>query len=75
MVHTRNSQPTGSICRYYHYSAHSVADCMEDVTLLAPAWEKEKGIEETSQGEELEEGGEEVEATPRDDDAASKDEL
>ena len=50
---------------------------MEDVTLLAPTWEKEKGIEETSQekdqDEELEEGGEE--ATGRDDDAASKDEL
>ena len=44
---------------------------MEDVTLLAPAWEKEKGIEETSQDGELGE----VEATPRDDDAASKDEL
>ena len=73
MVHSHNSQPTGSICRYYHYSAHSVADCMEDVTLLAPAWEKD--IEETSQEVKLEEGGEEVEATPRDDDAASKDEL
>ena len=46
---------------------------MEDVTLLAPAWEK--GIEETSQDKELDEGGEEVEATPGDDDAASKEEL
>ena len=77
MVHSRNSQPTGSISRYYHYSAHSVADCMEDVALLAPTWEKEKAVEETSQekvqDEEIDKGGEE--ATGRDENAASKDEL
>merc|ERR1712037_792744 len=45
--------------KYYHYSAHSVADCMEDVTLLETLLETE------------EEDGE-VEAI---DDASEKDEL
>ena len=63
------------IFRYYHYSAHSVADCMEDVTLLAPAWEREKDITETSQETDQEEEAEEVEAPTGEDDASKKDEL
>ena len=50
---------TITIClldRYYHYSAHSVADCMEDVTLLESTWQEEKNrdeiIEEEDQTEE-----------------------
>jgi len=65
--------------KYYHYSAHSVADCMEDVTLmdlLAPTWENEKSVEEeTNLDEKLEEDGGEVESTSREDDASEKDEL
>ena len=53
------------IFRYYHYSAHSVADCMEDVTLL-------ETLLETDQNEKLEEEDGEVEAI---DDASEKDEL
>merc|ERR1712150_300007 len=62
--------------KYYHYSAHSVADCMEDVTLmdlLAPTWENEKNVEEeTNLDEKLEEDGGEVESTSREDDASEK---
>ena len=51
---------------------------MEDVTLLAPTWEKENSIEKTgqeaNQEEKLEEEDGEVEATPRED-ASEKDEL
>ena len=44
---------------------------MEDVTLLAPTWEKEKSMEETGQ----ETNKNEEEAVAREDDASEKDEL
>ena len=48
---------------------------MEDVTLLAPAWEREKDITETSQETDQEEEAEDVEAPAGEDDASKKDEL
>ena len=59
--------PQIKIQRYYHYSAHSVADCMEDVTLL----------EELTKGGEAEEEvvGEEAETTDKEEDNVGKDEL
>jgi protein-disulfide reductase (glutathione) len=32
--------------KYYHYSAHSVADSMEDVTLLAESWREGEVLKE-----------------------------
>ena len=72
--------PQIKIHRYYHYSAHSVADCMEDVTLLeelTKGGEEEDIQEEDSQEEEAEEEvvGEEVETTDKEEDDVGKDEL
>ena len=83
LLSLKHTKKLASFClcifRYYHYSAHSVADCMEDVTLmdlLAPTWENEKSEEEeTNLDEKLEEDGGEVESTSREDDASEKDEL
>ena len=52
--------------RYYHYSAHSVADCMEDVTLLEPTWQEEKNRDENIEKEDQ---------TKEKDDLDVKDEL
>ena len=52
--------------RYYHYSAHSVADCMEDVTLLEPTWQEEKNSDENIEKEDQ---------TEEKDDLDVKDEL
>ena len=52
--------------RYYHYSAHSVADCMEDVTLLEPTWQEEKNRDEIIENEDQ---------TEEKDDLDVKDEL
>ena len=62
--------PQIKIHRYYHYSAHSVADCMEDVTLLE---ELTKGGEEEDIQEE--EAEEEVETTDKEEEDVGKDEL
>ena len=77
--------PQIKIHRYYHYSAHSVADCMEDVTLLEELTkggeeediQEEEAEEEDSQEEEAEEEvvGEEVETTDKEEDDVGKDEL
>ena len=48
---------------------------MEDVTLLAPSWENEKGIIETNQETDQEEEVGEVGAAAGEDDASEKDEL
>ena len=63
--------PQIKIHRYYHYSAHSVADCMEDVTLLE---ELTKGGEEEEDSQE-EVVGEEEETTDKEEDDVGKDEL
>jgi len=52
--------------KYYHYSAHSVADCMEDVTLLEPTWQEEKNRDEIIENEDQ---------TEEKDDLDVKDEL
>ena len=74
--------PQIKIQRYYHYSAHSVADCMEDVTLLEELTkggeeediQEEEAEEEDSQEEEAE-TGEEVETTDKEEEDVGKDEL
>ena len=63
--------PQIKIHRYYHYSAHSVADCMEDVTLLE---ELTKGGEEEEDSQE-EVVGEEEETTDKEEEDVGKDEL
>ena len=79
LLSLKHTKKLASFClcifRYYHYSAHSVADCMEDVTLmdlLAPIWENEKSIEETGQETNLDG---KLEEDGREDDVYEKDEL
>ena len=62
---------TMNIPRYYHYSPHSVADCMEDVTLLAEKWKLEGGTGEEEETKE-EAATEEEEVAEKED---AKDEL
>ena len=68
--------PQIKIHRYYHYSAHSVADCMEDVTLLeelTKGGEEEEDIQEEEAEEEV--VGEEEETTDKEEEDVGKDEL
>ena len=61
---------TAPCSRYYHYSPHSVADSMEDVTLLAKerGWglQEQEQVKEDVDNEELKEQEEQEEPIAKD---------